>query len=347
MRGSGRRLAAGACLLTSLFCWVAPMALAQVPAPPDPQGVLVVVTWTWDPPEPAVLQGGTVQVRGVAHVVVHDTACLADSQLTVTLPLASRDDAPGLTVEPALSFDVTVPAGVYGVAGLPSFETNAEVPLVVQTTSATPPGTHALVGDTTASTALACVHTELLGNGGGAPAGPTAGFEVVVRAADEANHPAHGGAFDLTIEAGRRANATLTANGTYPYHDHLHPALRGKVLVGNGSAAADVRITKDGFDPQEVHVAAGGIVNWINDDNTTHRVSAEAAQLEQAPSAAPPPPPPRPAAPPPPPAEEPTEEGPSPLALQPEPEPKGVPAPSLVWVALAALGAALLARRDR
>ncbi|HVL87340.1 MAG TPA: plastocyanin/azurin family copper-binding protein [Candidatus Thermoplasmatota archaeon] len=77
------------------------------------------------------------------------------------------------------------------------------------------------------------------------------------------------------IPAGQSWNRTFEQEGTAYYHCHPHPWMEGIVRVDAAAPQRGlvlVRMREYRFDPAEIHVAPGTLVEWVNDDNDTHFV---------------------------------------------------------------------------
>lgn len=65
-------------------------------------------------------------------------------------------------------------------------------------------------------------------------------------------------------------------SGDHEYHCHPHPDMTGRVSVSSAEDApknATVVIRGNAFEPAEVVVRPGGVVTWVNEDETPHTVT--------------------------------------------------------------------------
>lgn len=70
-------------------------------------------------------------------------------------------------------------------------------------------------------------------------------------------------------------NLTLATAGTYYYHCHPHPWMRGVIQVEEGApaSAVTVRAVNYEFAPEDVRLAPDTTITFRNDDNDTHYVT--------------------------------------------------------------------------
>jgi len=87
------------------------------------------------------------------------------------------------------------------------------------------------------------------------------------------------------LEPGESFSFTFTVEGTYPYYDHRgrdDAAYFGTIVVGGEALDPDAPIPDDGsvsiidrsFRPPTITIAAGGTIEWTNDDGGPHTVTA-------------------------------------------------------------------------
>jgi hypothetical protein len=257
-------------------------AAGQVPDP-GLGGASVAVTWAFSPGEVAVTQGSFLNMQAAAHVAVAGLACPPPAGGVVRIDLLlepAEEGAGGISTGPdPLSFNVTVPPGVHGAAAQGPYEEDVTVPfqLLVDLTAA--PGEYELVG--TQAVALPAECAEAPSTEAPGPAEPPRiGVRVVPGNFTPEAHPPHEEhaelGFDFVLQPGQAAEKTFNVTGLLPYHDHLHPELRGAIHIEEtGPSDVSVRITSRGFEPPEITIKQGGVVNWTNDDRIAHAVSAD------------------------------------------------------------------------
>lgn len=93
-----------------------------------------------------------------------------------------------------------------------------------------------------------------------------------------AHAPEHlpGGFHSPDLRQGDSWNWTFPQPGTYVYHCHPHPFMRGTVRVEASApdpSNATVGIRDYTFQPGELRIRSGMEVRWRNDDNDTHTVT--------------------------------------------------------------------------
>lgn len=262
-----------------------PSAAAQ--APPL-QGGLVEVTWGWEPEELEVPQGAVVLLNATAQVRVSRAVCATSGDAHVELALKpSRPREPlepgsGISVAPSpIAFNVTVPPGLHGAGAAMPFVEERSFAVQLLVSIITPPGEYEVLGATNTLPPRNCATTPSP-DGDAEPTPASTGFRVRVRAlslqpAQHPEHEEHGTAgFDFLLDPGAGRAKAFNVTGVFPYHDHLHPELRGTIVVEpSGPDAADVVVTAQGFRPQEARVGKGGAVRWTNMDTQPHVVSAD------------------------------------------------------------------------
>lgn len=311
--------------------WVlaAALVLAALPAAAQPSEGPVAsrVEVTAEGSVPEVDQGGIVN----ASLVFRFNVTAVCPQASVANATAQLDaGGAGLLFDPSsFTVNVTVPQGAHGVLGQPPYQQDAQSEVKVLVSELARPGEHAANLTLTTYSVDGCPpgmgwsSTEVL-----------EGFlriQVRPREAVVVEHPEHeehgAAAFDFFFDPGASRSVVFNVTGTFPYHDHFRPELKGRVVVEpTGPESAEVRVTAGGYEPREALVAKGGELRWTNADTVPHTVSADELHPgEGAAGAAPTPPAPAP-----------DEEAPAPAS---EPA-KRTPSLDPAWLAAAlALGA--------
>ena len=86
---------------------------------------------------------------------------------------------------------------------------------------------------------------------------------------------ANDGTFSSPVLASKQTwSHTFPAGGTFAYHDGLHPALRGTVVV---IPVRTVWITIAGFEPSTMTIRTGQAVTWVNRTSANQQVTANDA----------------------------------------------------------------------
>jgi plastocyanin len=254
-----------------------PLAAAQAPGTVDHVEVSLATA------VPEVDQGGVADaVLAVRFEVT--AACLQDTMASAALELGVA--GAGLRVQPPNgTVQVRVPAGAHGVGGQPPLRADVGFPFQVLVSELAEAGDFEASFDASAGPVTGCppVADENLGTG--SRASLTATVHVNAKAFAPAGHPEHEehGGFDLFLDPGAERAWTFDDPGAYPYHDHLHPGLRGRIdVVAGGPRSLGVAVGAGGFEPANGTVGKQGTVRWRNDDAAPHSASADELHPEHA-----------------------------------------------------------------
>lgn len=271
----------------ALLLLLAPFAGAQAPDVPV-QGGTIRVAWTWTPAEVAVEQGSFLDLAATADVTFTDAVCPQGTVLRVSAVLAPEPETTGLKTDPlSIEANVTVPGGAYGGA-LPAFAAEAQVPFRLLVDLGTAPGAYELLPSTAIVAPQGCAPAGAPGDSGAEGDGePAIAVRVAATSREMEAHPdheEHGAAgFDFFLEPGATRGFQYNVTGTFTYHDHFKPELKGTVVVEeSGPSAAVVQVTAQGFNPAEVRVGVRAVVNWTNADRVAHTISADELHPEHA-----------------------------------------------------------------
>ncbi len=88
---------------------------------------------------------------------------------------------------------------------------------------------------------------------------------------------ANSGAFNSPVLSTKQSYShTFRAGGTFAYHDGLHPALHGTVVV---VPLRTIWITNAGFVPKTLTIQSGQTVTWVNRTTSNQQVTADDASF--------------------------------------------------------------------
>src|ERR1051325_903781 len=98
----------------------------------------------------------------------------------------------------------------------------------------------------------------------------------------------HPGGGDPIFDSGELATGetfswTFNETGTFTYHCHIHPNMKGTVQVAaGGPSSTAVAIINGFFAPPTASIGPGGTVSWTNVDSNKHTVTADAMKMGNA-----------------------------------------------------------------
>lgn len=260
---------------------LAPLAAAQVPAPPDVgvAGGTVRVAWAWTPAEVRAPQGSLVDMVATATFTLTDAVCPQGATLKATATLVPEPDSVALRTDPlGIEAVVGVPTGAYGGA-VPAHEASVQVPFQLLVDLDAAPQEYRLVLASSVAPAEGCAGPPG-GSGAEGEGEPAISVRVTPSNAVLDFHPPHedhgAAAFDFFLQPGASRSYQYNATGHFSYHDHFNPELKGEVEVEEqGPMSAQVQVSAQGFNPALVRIGRGGNVTWTNADSVAHTISAD------------------------------------------------------------------------
>lgn len=256
----------------------APLAAAQLPSL---GGGHASVAWTWTPDAFTLDAGSIADGRATATITFTGAVCGQGAVVTAQGSLGPDPGTSFIRTDPlVLNATTTVPPGAYGEPLGPDHTATVEVPFQLLVDLGAPPRDYVMRVSTSVAVPSTCAQVSAGGNAGSPGTVDAFTIKVQPTTASLAAHPPHedhgAGGFDLFLEPGAKERFQFNATGTFTYHDHFRPELRGTVVVEeSGANATDIQVSAQGFNPAEARVRVGGNVTWTNADRVGHTISAD------------------------------------------------------------------------